>query len=376
MTQIRTINIEQFTDSLFISITVRRPGNRAKVRDLGKLEEYLAQLQAPEPEATGENGETVTPAVELPKNFNPGKANGTIKITKRLLLPQQPSEGNPEPQDPFQAACKFLYETKEKLTGRFGMAMPSKIKEGLFVLRKHRPCLCGGKDPECKNCDPEKPGFIDQITEFQTQLERAQAKLHADYIPNVVSDYPGARDRARDLPVKKGGLGPLFDPNDYPSPEVFARCFGIEWNWLALGVPEDLPAKLREEAAAKLENQFAEAAEEVKNALRESFAELISHATDKLTVKPGEKPPKFHDSLIGNIAQFIEVFNARNMMGDAQLETLVNQAKQVLVGLEPDRLRKYANVKEKTREQFAAIKAQLDAMITTDKGRKFDLAED
>jgi hypothetical protein len=348
MSQISTINAEQFKECVFFSLSIRKPGNRAKVRDMAKLEEYLKLLHA--------DGESTDPAVALPPNFNAAKTNGAVKVTKRLLMRKPQTEQDPTP-DPYESTCSYLNERKEQLVGNFGKALPSKIKEGLFVVRK------------------------DLVQEFEDKLREALAELESHYIPLVAGDYEDAKNRAKDTPVKQGGLGPLYREADYPTCNDFCRAFGLEWQWLALGVPDDLPAALRAEAQHKLETQFAEAAEEVKLALRASFQELIAHATDKLTIAPGEKPKVFRDTLIENIHSFIETFQARNIMNDQQLAGLVDQARIVLMGktgdgLAANQLRKFANVREETRAQFAEIQKQLDGMIETQATRRFNLSED
>lgn len=348
MSTVRSINAEAFRDSVFFNLSVLRPGIRRKVKNMEALEEYLKLSHADTGEAS--NGDAQA-AVDLPKSFKPGN-NGAVKVTKRILLPVKPTKENPNP-DPYENARRFLDEVKAELCGRFGKATPSYISEGLFVLKK------------------------DYVQEFEDKLRQALETLKTQYIPAVIADYPLAKARAEQTPVKKGGLGPLYDENDYCGPERFANCFGLEWQWLALDIPEDLPAALRAEAQAKLETQFTQAAEDIKNALREGFQELIAHAAEKLKpAAPGEKAPQFKDSLIGNISQFVECFQARNLLNDTELAALVAQAKNVLVGLQPDRLRKYANVREATREQFATIQAQLDAMIAPAQTRKFDLESD
>jgi len=348
MSSISTINIEQFQGCVFFGLSIRKPGNRAKVRDMAKLEEYLKQLHA--------DGESTDPAVALPPNFNAAKTNGAVKVTKRLLMKKPQTEQDPTP-DPFEDTCSFLNATKEQLVGQFGKALPSKIKEGLFVVRK------------------------DLVQEFEDKLREALVQLESHYIPLVAGDYEDAKSRAKDTPVKQGGLGPLYREADYATCNDFCKAFGLEWQWLALGVPDDLPAALKAEAQAKLETQFAEAAEEVKIALRVAFQELIAHATEKLTVTPGEKPKVFRDTLIENIHAFIESFQARNIMNDQQLAGLVDQARIVLMGKEGDglganKLRKFANVREDTRAQFAEIQRQLDGMLETEAKRRFNLSED
>lgn len=347
MSKIQTVNAEQFRDSVFIQLSINGPGNRRQVKNMAALEEYLALMHAPATNGAPEE-EQSNAAVDLPKNFKPASNNSAVKVTKRLLLPLKATKENPNP-DPYENARSFLSETKQRLFGKFAKAQPSGITEGLFVLRK------------------------EYAEEYNDELKAALETLRSQYIPAVLADYPLAKARAKDTPVKQGGLGPLYTETDYCSPEEFAYCFGLNWQILALGIPEDLPAKLRAEAAEKLEKQFTEAGDEIKNALREGFAELISHAAEKLKpAAPGEKAPQFKNSLIGNVQAFIDSFQARNLMNDTELGALVAQAKNVLIGVQPDRLRKYANVREATRAEFAALQTQLDGMIRTPQSRKFN----
>lgn len=344
MNKISTINAEAFRDSVFFSLTVRKPGVRTKVKNMEALEEYLKQLHA-----EGTEPQEAQPAVDAPKNFR-ANGNGSVKVTKRILLPKPATKEEPE-ADPYESAVAFLNGTKERLCGRFGRALPSRIKEGLFVVRK------------------------DLVQEFEDDLRASLAKLESDFIPAVLADYPEAKKRAEKTSVKAGGLGPLYREADYPTESDFVSQFGLEWQWLALGIPEDLPAALRAEAAAKLEAQFTEAANEVKDALRASFQELIAHATDKLSKPIGETGATFRDSMIGNIAQFCEVFQSRNLMNDTELEALVSQAKTVLTGVQPDRLRKFANIRESTQKAFQEIQTKLDSMLVSGKSRVFDLSD-
>jgi len=342
-TKVTTLNVDAFKDGILFSLTVRRPGVRVKVKDMAALEEYLNLLHA------DDGQEPSNAAVDVPKKAAGG--NGTVKITKRIFLPRPVTKEDPRP-DPYESAVSFMNGIKEKLCGRFGKALPSKIKEGLFIVRK------------------------DLVEEFETDLKAALEELHRDYIPPVLADYQFAKERARGTPVKQGGLGPLYREADYATAEEFCEQFSLEWQYLQLGIPDDLPAVLRQEAVEKLNRQFTEAAEEVKLALRESFADLINHASEKLKPSENGKQQIFRDSLLGNIAQFCEVFESRNLMGDSELAALVSSAKNVLTGLQPDRVRKFANIREEVKGKFDEIKAQLDGMLTTKKSRKFDLSED
>lgn len=330
-TRISTVDAEAFRETVFFSLTVRKWAGRKQVKDMTALSQYIAW--------TGGKSQAL--------DGTPAKANnGTTKTTKQLLK-----------SEPLDKLNTFLNETKDRLCGRFGKALPSRIKVGLFVVRK------------------------DLVQEFEDELRAAQTKLAETYVADFLADYDAAIQRAKNDNAEQGGLGPLWNARDYPGTAELAECFSLEWQWLALGVPEDLPAALRAEAADKLEKQFTEAAEEVKDALRVGFAELISHAQEKLTTAPGDKPKVFRDSLIGNIAQFCEVFNARNLMNDTDLAALVEKAKAVLMAddgkpISPDRLRKFQSVRTTTAEKFEEIRKSLDGMIGTKQQRKFDLDDE
>lgn len=328
--QVSTINANAFRNSVFFSLSLSQKfGNRAKVKDEGKLQQYLALYNAKDGEQPQVNS-----SIE-------GGTRATS--TTKVLLPVC---------EPLDKLREFMYRTKEDICGRFGIANPSKIKEGLYVVGN---------------------GMIDEI---ESRLKKANQRLRDEYIPALIADYPEAKQRAKDMPVKKGGLGPLYDDNDYPEAEDLAKAFGFDWQWMALGIPDDLPEALKREQQEKMEKKFSEAAEEIAVALRASFQELIAHATEKLTPSDDGKPKVFRDSMIENIQAFIDVFAARNIMNDAELAELVNRAQDVLIGIDVKKVRKDEAMRTTVKQGFDEIKAKLDTLVETRKSRRFDFSDD
>lgn len=328
MNEIKTVSAEQFRSAVFFSLSISRWGNRAKVKDQGRLAEYLALLNQ-------KDGEEITVrAVE-------GGGTAATKTTKVLIR-----------SEPLDKLNEFLNKTKADLCGPFGKANPSRIREGLFVVAKPL------------------------VQEFEDKLAAALKELKEKYLPPVLEDYLPAKERAKNTKVKEGGLGPIYDERDYPLSSELAEMYGFSWQWLALGVPDDLPAALRAQAAEKLEKQFTEAAEEVKDALRISFQKLIEHAVSCL--KPGDdgKQRVFRNSMLENIQSFIDVFSARNIMNDTELGALVNKAQDVLIGVPAiDALRKDANARETTLKAFEEVKAILEPLVESKKSRRFNFEE-
>lgn len=81
----------------------------------------------------------------------------------------------------------------------------------------------------------------------------------------------------------------------------------------------------------------------------------------------------FRDTLIGNIQEFINTFNQRNLLGDEELAYLVEKAKEILVGVNANLLRQDGSTRDRIQKQFADIDATLATMVTTKITRKFDL---
>jgi hypothetical protein len=210
---------------------------------------------------------------------------------------------------------------------------------------------------------------LDMVEQFEAQLQQGAAELRDELLPKFQAAYPGQVNEARIA------LNGQFREKDYPDVDKLPELFGVEWNWIAFSVPENLPEELRKAEEAKLEKQFQDAEQQIITALREGFQKLIDHAIERLQTPAGEKPKKFDDTLVTNIEQFIATFSARNLLNDAELEILVTRAKDVLTGVTPDRLRAGPTVRDQVATQFSEIKKTLDGMLVYVPSRKFDFEE-
>lgn len=259
------------------------------------------------------------------------KTKARVKLTKQLIA-----------ADEFDKISSYLGELRQWV---YINTVPSFFKEGFQLTG------------------------IEGVEPIEKRMRKAQTEL-AVLVNDLCAVFPSKIEES------KLALGDQFNGGDYPTAEELRQMFAISWNWVAFTVPEGLPAELRQVEQEKLERQFADAGEQIMIALRAGFQELISHATERLTVSPGDKPKKIYDSMIGNIQEFIDTFNQRNLMNDVELAQLVAKAREVLVGVTPQKLRDYAQTKDKTQLAFAEIKGQLDKMITERPARQFDFGEE
>ena len=218
-----------------------------------------------------------------------------------------------------------------------------------------------------------KKGFQLAGKDAKPTIEARLKKAVAEELPPLIATlqlaFPGQVEDAR------AALNGQFNAADYPTTDQLADLFAIDWLWVDFVPAQALSAEERAAEGEKLQKRMLDAGEEIIQALRASFQELLAHAVDKLT--PGEdgKPKVFRDSLTENISEFLETFSSRNIMADTELDALVAKAREIMVTTDPNRLRKLPSVREETAKQFGEIKAALDTMIETRKGRAFDFSE-
>jgi len=242
---------------------------------------------------------------------------------------------------------------------------PSFFQEG-FVLVRKEDAIINEIETRLKRAIGLTPQAKDDKGNLIPELPQLVAAFKAVY-PAQVEDA-----RAKLEPVGQ------WNAKDYPDVNALDEFFRIEWLWLSFQVADGLPEALKAQETDKLNRRLEDAGSEIITAVRVSFAELIQHATDKLTPEPGEKKKVFRDSLIGNIQEFIDNFNNRNFLGDVELAKLVTQAKEILANnqVTPQKLRDFSAVRENTLKAFSGIKAELDKMIDTEQSREIELEEE
>jgi hypothetical protein len=147
-----------------------------------------------------------------------------------------------------------------------------------------------------------------------------------------------------------------------------AGAFRFEVRYLTVSVPptlEGVSAELFARERAKAEAQWAEAAEAIQQALRESMGALVTRMVDRLTPDPDGKPKGFRAGLITAMEEFLQFFKARNLTDDAALAALVDKARLVMKGVDLRAIRQSSEVRETVRDGFTRIQRVMDQMVMT-----------
>lgn len=175
-------------------------------------------------------------------------------------------------------------------------------------------------------------------------------------------------------------LGRLYDAAQYPSIAEVRDAFGFVWAYVDFSVPGRLRKidmeifKNEEEKAAE---QWKSALDEARMFLRATMKELVDHMSDRLTIGEDGKPKIFRDSLVNNLTDFLNNFDIRNITDDSELSSVVGDMRELLAGVNPDKLRKNEELRNQTKVSVDQIKKQLDVMVADRPKRRlrFNAAE-
>lgn len=193
--------------------------------------------------------------------------------------------------------------------------------------------------------------FEDKMREFKEQLAAAASNLQLE--------YESLKEAAREK------LGDLFNPLDYPP--TLEGVFEIKWEYPPVEPPNYLMTfnpELYSQEQSRVQQRFEAAVVMAENAFAEQLQEMISHLIERLTDEPDGTKKTFKASAIENFKEFYENFRRMNVRSNAQLENLIQQANDIVSGVDVTALRKNNDLRQNLSNQMQTVKTTLDTMIT------------
>lgn len=198
----------------------------------------------------------------------------------------------------------------------------------------------------------------EDVTGFDVQMRTAQAEL-AEAVSLLDDCYGELVQQARER------LGDLFDPGDYPA--TLQGLFEITWDYPSCSPPEYLRSvspQLYEEECQRVQARFNDALQLAESAFADELTGLINHLAERLTGQADGKPKVFRDSAVTNLLEFFDRFQRLNVRSDEQLDTLVEQARRLVRGVDPQRLREQTAVRQEVAEGLSRVEMSLDDWMT------------
>ncbi|MEQ8788721.1 MAG: hypothetical protein RIC55_20590 [Pirellulaceae bacterium] len=192
--------------------------------------------------------------------------------------------------------------------------------------------------------------FDAQMHTFREELYEAVAALNQRY--NDLKSAAAER------------LGSLYNEADYPV--SLDGLFSIDWDFPSVEPPDylrQLQPELYEQECRRASARFDEAVELAEQALVGELGALVSHLTERLSGQADGKPKIFRDSAVTNLREFFERFQFLNVRSNEQLDELVDRARQVIEGREPQQLRDDEGLRNSVARQLSSVQSVLDGLL-------------
>ena len=176
-----------------------------------------------------------------------------------------------------------------------------------------------------------------------------------------------------------GRLRSLYEESDYKESKHVKEQFTVEYRYYIFDLPKgvlskSLMQKERAKARAKARAEITTEAEEIKQAMRQGFEDLLDHAVDRLGQDNNGNKLVFRDSLVTNLTEFFQYFGDRNVVGDTDLSELVTRARRVMTDVTPEALRTNPDVRSKVRGTLNRVKTAMENNLMVKPSRKIIVA--
>lgn len=192
--------------------------------------------------------------------------------------------------------------------------------------------------------------FNQQMIEFRTELLDAVARLDEHY-----AELKTAAQRR---------LGNLYDPLDYPP--SLRGLFDLAWEFPNVQPPDylaQLNPAIYEQERNRIAARFEEAVRLAEQAFVNEFASLVSHLCERLSQEASGEKKVFRDTAVTNLIEFFDRFRQLNVHSNDQLDRLVNEAQNLVRGVEPQALRANETLRQHVATQLSGVQSVLDGML-------------
>lgn len=195
------------------------------------------------------------------------------------------------------------------------------------------------------------------IATFNVQMTTLQAEL-AEAVAELDTRYGELKSAARRR------LGRLYNESDYPT--SLRELFAVAWDFPSFEPPSylrQLSPDLYEQESRRIAARFEEAVQLAEAAFTEEFSKVVAHLTERLSGQEDGKPKVFRDSAIENLAAFFDRFRHLNVQSSEQLDQLVEQAKHIVRGVQPQQLRDNDSLRQQIAAQLSVVQSQVEGLL-------------
>lgn len=174
-------------------------------------------------------------------------------------------------------------------------------------------------------------------------------------------------------------LGPMFNPLDYPTTEVFRAHYYVGWRFINFGVPDvlrEVSEEVFESERRKLEQAGAEAREMIEQHLASSALKITDHLVDLLRPRANGRKPALRDGALDNMLAFLDTIVVRDVTNFRELQAVTERLRRATRGLTVDSLRSDDALRDRTATLLEEAREAVTALVVDDSPRTIRIREE
>jgi hypothetical protein len=113
----------------------------------------------------------------------------------------------------------------------------------------------------------------------------------------------------------------------------------------------------------KMQNVWDSASQTINAVLLEELRKLTGHLAEKLQPGIDGKGKTFRNSTVTKLTEWLDLFNARNLADDQELVSVVERARALITGVDPENIRDSEALRSQLATDFQAITKEVDQAI-------------
>jgi hypothetical protein len=198
----------------------------------------------------------------------------------------------------------------------------------------------------------------DAIEDFDRNMADLRVELRIA-VADLDRHYDELVERAREC------LGNLFDEGDYAV--KLSELFSFEWDYPSSAPPSyllSISPELYREQCTRVRDRFDEAVQLAERAFADELAQLVTHLTERLAGDDDGTAKVFRDTAVTNLLEFFDRFQRLNIRSDEQLDHLVEDARRIVSGIQPQDLRDRGDLRQRVARELTRVEASLDGWLT------------
>ncbi len=174
---------------------------------------------------------------------------------------------------------------------------------------------------------------------------------------SFLRDYPRLKEDARVL------LGSMFNEMDYPLMSEMVFKFGIDLEILPFPMAEDFRVNLADSEISRIRKDIEQRMQREMEQANKDLWNRLRNAVDNMVLRLGKPDGKFHDTLVGNIMDLVDLIPRLNVTGDTQLEEIRAKCQAALTVHSPQQLRDNSVIRGRVAAQAAEISNLMEAYM-------------